>query len=97
MTNRELEAALDKSLFNKETSVNVYYTEYISDAFTVLNEMHGRGWFWRLDSVHDGVICTMQNLARKTFSVRSATAAQAICECAFRALEENNGSPKKVD
>lgn len=65
------------------------YSQDIKDAFDVLAKLHSKAWFWRLDSVHDGVICTIQNVKRKTYSVRAPTAAQAICECAVRTLEKS--------
>lgn len=68
-------------------------------ALEVLNTLHGAGWFWRLDSVHDGVICTLQNKDRKTYSVRAPTVAGAICEAALRTLpssSESDGQKEKV-
>jgi len=64
------------------------YSESVADAFEILKTLHSQGWFWRVDSVHDGVICTLQNRDRKTFSIRAPTAAQAICECAVKTIEE---------
>lgn len=86
MTNDELNVVLAEKLLGS-AEVLAYSTD-VKDAFDVLKKLHSQGWFWRLDSVHDGVVCTIQNLKRKTFSIRAPSAAQAICECAVRTLEE---------
>lgn len=78
------------------------YVHNSGSAISVLQTLHKKGWFWRLDSVHDGVICTLQGIPvdakslqdRKTFSIRSATLAQAICEAAVKTLDENVTSQK---
>lgn len=62
------------------------YSEQIEAAWPILEELHNRAWFWRLDSVHDGVICTIQNVKRQTFSIRAPTAPQAICEAALKTV-----------
>lgn len=79
--------ALDKEIAEKlmENEVQPYSTDLVS-ASRVLNHLHKNGFFWRLDSVHDGVICTLQNVKRVTYSVRSGTIAQAICEAALRTV-----------
>lgn len=65
-----------------------------STALLLLNKLHAEGWFWRLDSVPNGVICTIQcltpngkdpkNPERKTFQVGAATLPLAICLTALK-------------
>lgn len=97
MTTEELSKAVSEKLFPGEPqTVILSYASDIGSAFDILKRLHSQGWFWRLDSVHDGVICTIQNVSRKTFSIRSATAEQAICECALKTLpEELDVTPKE--
>lgn len=79
--------SLDKEIAEKFMSneVQPYSTDLVSSA-RVLEQLHKNGFFWRLDSVYDGVICTLQNVQRVTYSVRSGTIAQAICEAALRTV-----------
>jgi hypothetical protein len=86
MTNDELNVVIAEKLLG--TAEVLAYSTDVKDAFDVLKKLHSQGWFWRLDSVHDGVVCTIQNVKRKTFSIRAPNAAQAVCECAVRTLEE---------
>jgi len=86
MTTEELEQTLTEKFFPGEPPRP--YITAIDAAFDVLTKLRSQGWFWRLDSVHDGAICTLQNLERKTYSIRSDTAAKAICECALKTLEK---------
>lgn len=84
MTPEEINARIAAEFMHNEAG------EYVSDilsASRVLTVLHKRGWFWRLDSVHDGVICTIQNELRKTYSVRAPTISGAICEVAMRTLQ----------
>ncbi len=91
MTTEELSKVISEKLFPGEPqTVILSYASEVGSAFDVLNKLHSQGWFWRLDSVHDGVICTVQNVQRKTFSIRSDTAAKAICECALKTVAEEN-------
>lgn len=62
----------------------------IETAFEVLESLHKQGWFWRLDSVHDGVICTVQNVKRKTFQIGAASVAEAVAACAAKVRNEAN-------
>lgn len=94
MTNNELNQAIATQVLGLDGAVESDYCENIADAFRLLGHLHARGWFWRLDSVHDGVVCTIQNIARKTYSIRSATAAKAICECALKTVEKNGTAEK---
>lgn len=88
--NEELNAAVAEFLGapanGREPPAN--YSGDLILAGTVLEALHKRGWFWRLDSVHDGVICTLQNVKRKTYQVKGATMAAAICEAAARIKNE---------
>jgi len=59
----------------------------LEEAFSLLKTLHETGWFWRLDSNRDNVICTIQNQNRKTFSVEAPTPQQAIAECALRIID----------
>lgn len=61
----------------------------LEEAFSTLEALHKQGWFWRLDSVHDGVICTMQNLKRKTYQIGAPTVTEAINACAAKINEAN--------
>jgi len=84
----ELNKQILEKLFPGEPPLYDDYTTSMDAAFYVLQKLHSQGWFWRLDSVHDGVICTVQNLKRKTYSIGAKTAPLAICECAVKTLEE---------
>lgn len=74
-----------------DNELQPYSTDLIQ-AGRVLEKLHKSGFFWRLDSVHDGVICTLQNIERKTYSVRASTISLAICETALRTV---NGDKKE--
>lgn len=94
MTTEELEQKLNDKFFPGEPLRPV--ASNINAAFEVLDKLHSQGWFWRLDSVHDGVVCTIQNVKRLTFSIRSPNAPQAILECAIKTLpEELDVTPKE--
>lgn len=88
ISEQDVEATIGEKIMGLPHSRDPFpsYTTNITEAFSVLKKLHETGWFWRLDSVHDGVVCTLQNTDRKTFSVRSVTAPQAICECALRTV-----------
>lgn len=86
MNNEELEKTINEKFFPGEPLRS--FTSNIEAAFDILTKLHGQGWFWRLDSVHDGVICTVQNIARKTYSIRAANISSAISECALKTLSE---------
>ena len=89
-TKSDINTLIAEKLMENTADFIPVYTHNTAAAFTVLAKLHSQGWFWRLDSVHDGVICTIQNLKRKTFSVGAPTASQAICECAVKTLEETS-------
>lgn len=90
----ELDDVIRERLMKDESIILRNYSTNVADAFSVLEKLHSQGWFWRLDSVHDGVICTIQGVPkdakslkdRITYTIRAATAAQAICECALKTL-----------
>ncbi len=71
-----------------DNELQAYSTDLIQ-AGRVLEKLHKAGFFWRLDSVHDGVVCTLQNIERKTWSVRASTISLAICETALRTVNGN--------
>lgn len=81
MTNEEIDQKIAIDLMENE--LHPYSTD-TGFATRVLEVLHKKGLFWRLDSVHDGVICTLQDIKRKTYQVRASTIALAICEAALR-------------
>lgn len=92
---RELDAEVGELLFDPiGRNEPKYYSTNMEDAFAVLYKLHELGWFWRLDSVHGGVICTVQcligdpkktaNPERKTIQVGAATIPVAICTAAIK-------------
>ena len=81
MTTEELDKKIAETFMANELHP---YTTDVGFATRVLEVLHKKGFFWRLDSVHDGVICTLQDIKRKTYQVRAATISLAICEAALR-------------
>ena len=66
-------------------------------AVALLYKLHAQGYFWRLDSVMGGVICTLQKIVgdpksknpeRLTFQVGAATLPLAICSAALKAIKK---------
>lgn len=47
-----------------------YYSAEIEPAIRALYKLHERGWFWRLDSVPSGIICTIQRLTEDPKKVK---------------------------
>ena len=92
---RDLDADIEEAFFGKigRDEPRFFSTE-IESAMIVLDKIHKEGWFWRLDSVPNGVIFTVQcltpngkdpkNPERKTFQVGAATIPLAICLCALK-------------
>lgn len=86
----EIDKAIAENFMDNE--LHAYSTDLIQ-AGRVLDKLHKAGFFWRLDSVHDGCICTLQNIERKTYSVRASTISLAICETALRTVD---GAKEKI-
>lgn len=85
MTNDELDNKIAEKFMGNE--LHAYSTD-AGFATRVLDVLHKKGLFWRLDSVHDGVICTLQDIQRKTYQVRASTIPLAVCEAALRTTNE---------
>lgn len=89
-----------QKIMGLDNVVETDYLENLNDAFMVLEKLHTKGWFWRLDSLHEGVECILQRIVgtdpknRQTFAVRSSTASKAIVECALRTV--SNGTTEKT-
>lgn len=84
MTNEELDAQITEKIMDNEA--HPYSTDVLY-AVKLLNRLRDKGFFWRLDSYgHTEAICTLQNIDRKTYSVKAATIPLAICETALRTL-----------
>lgn len=92
---RDLDGEIGEAFFgpNGRNEPRFYSTD-IEPASAILSKLHEEGWFWRLDSVPGGVICTVQcltpngkdpkNPERKTFQVGAATIPLAICLAALK-------------
>lgn len=89
---------VDQLIASKIMDVEGAIPSYSTDAaaaFSVLEALHKKGWFWRLDSLHDGVECVIQGVPtgakslkeRLTYAVRAPSVAQAIAECAVKTIE----------
>jgi len=65
-----------------------YFSTEIEPAIGALDALHKKGWFWRLDSVPSGYICTVQcltpngkdpkNPERRTYQIGSSTLPLAV-------------------
>lgn len=99
---RNLDADIGEAFFGLlgRQEPRFYSTDYEA-AFAVLDKLHQQTWFWRLDSVMGGVICTVQKIVgdiqkpnpeRQTFQVGAATVPLAICLAALKTC----GKSKKV-
>src|SRR5271165_4710524 len=92
---RDLDAEIGEAFFGPlgRQEPRHYSTDYEA-AFGVLEKLHAQGWFWRLDSVPNGVIATVQcltpngkdpkNPERRTYQVGAATIPLAICLAALK-------------
>lgn len=91
----ELDSEIEEAFFGAvgRNEPRLFSTE-MEPAAVILYKLHKSGWFWRLDSVPNGVICTVQcltpngkdpkNPERKTFQVGAATIPLAICLAALK-------------
>lgn len=88
MTNQEADILIAEKVLGVKVlgKTAPRYSTSIAAAWLVLGELHKRGWFWRLDSVHDGVVLTLQNVERKTHQIRAPTAPAAIAEAALQIM-----------
>jgi Phage ABA sandwich domain len=87
---RDLDSDIEEAFFGAVGRIEPrFFSTEIEPAMVVLDKIHKEGWFWRLDSVPNGVIFTVQcltpngkdpkNPERKTFQVGAATIPLAIC------------------
>lgn len=92
---RELDAEIGELFFGPVgRNEPKYFSTDTDAAIAVLYKLHEQGWFWRLDSVPGGIICTVQRLAedptkvkdpkRQTYQVGAATLPLAICSAALK-------------
>ena len=92
---RELDAEIGELFFGPMgRNEPKYFSTDIEDSIAVLYKLHDDGWFWRLDSVQGGFICTLQRLAedprkvkdpkRQTFQIGAKTLPLAICTAALK-------------
>lgn len=91
---QELEADIEEAFFGAigRNEPRRFTTEF-EPAMLLLYKLHEQGFFWRLDSVPNGVICTLQRLVgdlkkpnpeRQTFQIGAATIPLAIAEAAMQ-------------
>lgn len=87
---RDLDADIEEAFFGAVgRDEPKHYSTELEPAGIILDKLHKMGWFWRLDSVPNGVIFTVQclttkgkdpkNPERKTFQIGAATIPLAIC------------------
>jgi len=92
---RDLDADIEEAFFGPiGRDEPRYYSTDMEPASVLLDKLHKEGWFWRLDSVPGGVICTVQcltpngkdpkNPERKTFQIGAATIPLAISLAALK-------------
>ena len=93
---QELDADIEEGFFGAigRNEPRLFSTQP-EPAVTLLYKLHAQGWFWRLDSVMGGVICTLQKIVgdpksknpdRLTFQVGAPTLPLAICSAAIKTL-----------
>lgn len=79
------------------------FSTEIEPAYRVLNILHKEGWFYRIDSVPNGVIVTLQcltgkgpknNPERLTYQIGAPTLPLGICLAALKTRQ--NGENKKT-
>jgi len=93
----DLDAEIQEGLFGAvgRDEPRPYSTE-IESASIILDKLHKNGYFWRLDSVPNGVIFTVQCLVpggkdpknpdRRTFQIGAPTISLAICLGALKTI-----------
>lgn len=73
------------------------YSTEIKPAYELLTKLHKEGWFYRIDSVPNGVIVTMQcltgkgpknNPERLTYQIGASTLPLGICLAALKTCGE---------
>lgn len=93
---QELDAQVEEALFGaigrnepRPFSTDLHYGAIL------LNKIHENGFFWRLDSVPNGVICTVQKALgdprdektkRQTYQIGAATISLAISLAALKTV-----------
>ena len=86
---RDLDKDISEMLFGPtEQQEPRYYSTEVEPAIGALDILHKKGWFWRLDSVPSGYICTVQcltpngknpkNPERRTYQIGAKTLPLAI-------------------
>lgn len=95
----ELDAEIQEAFFGAigRTEPKPFSTDS-GAAMELLDKLHQAAWFWRLDSVQGGYICTVQRIVgeltqrnpeRKTFQIGAATIPLAICLAALKTCGKN--------
>lgn len=90
----ELDSDIEEAFFGAvgRNEPRLFSTEF-EPAMVILYKLHDDGWFWRLDSVQGGIICTVQKALgdpanpktqRQTFQIGAPTIPLAICLAALR-------------
>ena len=90
----ELDSEIEEAFFGAVgRNEPKHYSTEIEPAAVILDKIHKEGWFYRIDSVPNGVIVTVQcltgkgdpkNPERKTFQVGAATLPLGICLAALK-------------
>jgi|SRR5580693_4355271 hypothetical protein len=91
----DLDADVEEAFFGAvgRTEPRRFSTD-VEPAIVILDKLHAEGWFWRLDSVPKGYICTVQclvpggkdpkNPERRTYQVGAKTLPLSICLAALK-------------
>ena len=97
----DLDADIQEAIFGPvgRTEPKPFSTDMLA-AMELLETLHKAAWFWRLDSVMGGYICTLQRIVgdlkkpnpeRKTIQVGAATIPLAISLAAVRINGQEKG------
>lgn len=90
----DLDAEIQEAFFSAvgRTEPKAYSTQ-IESAAVLLDKLHKEGWFYRIDSVPNGVIVTVQcltgkgpknNPERRTYQIGASTLPLGICLAALK-------------
>jgi hypothetical protein len=90
----DLDADVEEAFFGRlGRDEPKHYSTEIEPAALVLDKMHKSGWFYRIDSVPNGVIVTVQcltgkgpknNPERRTYQIGAPTLPLGICLAALK-------------
>jgi hypothetical protein len=91
---RDLDADIEETFFGAVgRNEPRHFSTEIECAYVILDKIHKEGWFYRIDSMPNGVIVTVQCLTgtgkrdnpdRKTFQIGAPTLPLGICLAALK-------------